>query len=500
MNTKAKANETETETKINKTILSRRNKTMKITKALTALTLALLLAIGIILPVLAAGDPVYSVGEAGVEVVIAKRLRTGIATETPGTTFTFVATPYSFDGVQADANKLPTLGTGNLITITYPAGNLPGQYVLDGTDYVKYVYRESGNIFAGVTFTQAGEYTWRIKEQAGGFTNTSTAEMIYNTTTEYEVTAYVQQKADGSGYFVWAVAAKILVLDQHGGNGNSIVGDKVDPRPGNPSDPNWNHSGMVFTNRFVKKGEPPVNPLTSKNSLSVLKRVAGSFKDENAYFKYQMSFKKNIVSPTETYPSTTFIAYIVNTNISGVHTSIVTGATTPSLTSNNIGGTGVNVNTGTGMITIPYGITNFTFDLKANQSILFFEMYVGSDYKIDELTPTNYTPGVNIKYYDKKSAYRTFTKAGSLGVTLSAPNDEDTLDPSLFFIGETTGNPNAVEFTNTRNLVTPTGLNINDLPFIGMIVLAIAGVTGYVGYRLFKNSRKRKALSLEYNQ
>jgi len=514
MNTKAN----EIETQINKNILSGRNKTMKTTKVLIALTLAIFLTFCSILPVFAAVVPVLDTegnptGAYRVEnetdvlaAVIAKRLKTAVGTSTPATTFTFTATPYSFDGVTADAAaKLPMIGPNknNIITIDYPAGNHPGEVVIEGTDTVKYVYRESADIFGGITFDRAGEYTWRIKEQTGPFVNSSTEQMIYNTTTEYEITAHVQQKADGSGYYIWAIGAKIVVLDE-GNKSGAAVGQKVDPQPGNPDEKNsWKHSGMVFTNKYIKKGEMPPDPKTGKSSLSVLKRVAGSFRDENAYFNYSMTFKKNAVVPADNENAlrNSFIAYILETDSGGTNTSIVTGNVL--LTNNKISGTGVTVDTTTGqpasgVITIPYTVTDFTFSLKANQTIAFFEMYVGTNYTITELSPTNYVPAAEIKYYDKKSVYRTFSDSAGMSANLAAVNDKDGTDPSLFFIGEP--ELNTVKFTNTRDSVTPTGLNINDLPFIGMIVLAIAGVTGYVGYKLFKNSRKRKAFILDCSQ
>lgn len=500
MNTKERKNKTQT----NKNLLFWRNKNMKTAKALLALTLTIFLAFGSIIPVFAVSPVLDNDGkptgaykaDSETEVlsaVVAKRLKTGIATETPAETFRFIATPLSFDSVTADANKLPQLGPNkdNIIPIAYTKGNHPGEVETDiNGNTVKYVYRESANIFAGVTFTQSGDYTWTIMEQTGTFANTATEEMIYNTTTKYEITAYVQQKSDGSGYYIWAIGTKIVVVDE-GNKDGAKQGDKVDPAPGGPNEGNnWKHSGMVFTNKYIKKGGTPTNPETDANSLSVLKRVAGTYKDENAYFNYAMTFKKNTVSSAETTPKTTFIAYILNTNATGTNTSVVTGT---DLTKNKILGTGVNVNATTGAITIPYGVADFTFSLKANQTIAFFEIYVGTTYTITELAPTNYIPAVEVKYYDKKSAYKTFNDTASISANLAVVNDKDTTDPSLLFIGEP--NANTVKFTNTRELVTPTGLNLNDLPFIGMIIIAVIGVAGYVVFKFRKNG-KAKNLNL----
>ena len=77
-------------------------------------------------------------------------------------------------------------------------------------------------------------------------------------------------------------------------------------------------------------------------------------------------------------------------------------------------------------------------------------------------------------------------ETGSKGAGLVLPDDvNNTVYTETLYVGE---GVNAADFTNTNNTTIPTGLDISDLPFIGIIVLAFGAAAVFITVKL----RKRK--------
>jgi hypothetical protein len=55
------------------------------------------------------------------------------------------------------------------------------------------------------------------------------------------------------------------------------------------------------------------------------------------------------------------------------------------------------------------------------------------------------------------------------------------------------GKGSEITIKNTREDITPTGLNLNDLPFIGMIVLALMSIIGFIILKSRKDKEYGKA-------
>ena len=55
--------------------------------------------------------------------------------------------------------------------------------------------------------------------------------------------------------------------------------------------------------------------------------------------------------------------------------------------------------------------------------------------------------------------------------------------------GSAAHNDNHADYVNDRDDVTPTGLDLNDLPFIGMILLAVGAIAGYIVVKARKGMR-----------
>jgi len=121
-----------------------------------------------------------------------------------------------------------------------------------------------------------------------------------------------------------------------------------------------------------------------------------------------------------------------------------------------------------------------SFSLKDNQRLTFVDTPVGSHYTIEELESKYYIPGVTV-VYDKNL---------SKNITLGTPNTKLTLpnsaiDSTMLFVSEDGSSAN---FLNTRDDVVPTGLNLNNLQFFAMIVLALGALGAYITVK----HRKRK--------
>ena len=97
-------------------------------------------------------------------------------------------------------------------------------------------------------------------------------------------------------------------------------------------------------------------------------------------------------------------------------------------------------------------------------------------YTVTEEATRDYKAKCTITYTDQNET-ASVSIGADYGVALS------TVDR---LVGE--GKDSAADYTNTHDSVTPTGLHLNDLPFIAMIALAILGITGYIMIK----SRKMK--------
>jgi len=503
MNTKAK----ETQAQTNKNLLFWRNKTMKTAKVLLTLALAIFLSLGATLPVFAeeptTQGPVV-IQETGKEeslkAAIAKILKMPIGTDTPDTTFEFTVTKVSYDNVEMPEAELlmPTIDTILRKFEITDTGIPPASDV-------KYVILETKDIFEGVKFENAGIYVYEIRENNDTFTevyhNLDEEKMVFSTAV-YTITAYVRQSEEknAQGDFEYYIYALTTVIDEKDTD-DQVIGDKVDPTP--KDEINNKHSGLVFTNTYTKRNNgdtDPIDPHTIdpddpdtypddpdpnsllEKSLIISKEVTGAFANPNVYFNYEMKFNKNSLMANEF----NFVAYIIDTSTP----AIITPDANNNITGGNIIGNAIIINS---------GVDIFEFSLKHNQTIAFYQIYMGTRYEITEKAAQYYTPAVEVTYYGSNGAQIERTGKAAENSPLTIPlltTTENNKVQAPIYIGASN---NKAEFTNDRDSVTPTGLNLNDLPFIGMIIIAIGGVAGYVGYRLFKNN-KRKDLSLDYNQ
>lgn len=419
----------------------KRNKTLK---ALLSLALAAMLCIGGMTTAFAAPGP-----SANDDVRIKKVLEmpdgTGIPASGFSFDFTFTAKEYnnqpaSSTIVNGAAMPTPTtisIGFDNTDTAVTPAPK-PGV-----TTYEK----ESGKIFDGTAWTAPGVYTYTVQETPTTYTNAATGETMTDSTAKYEVTAYVINNATNTGFEVNSITTK--PIDPTG-----AVGSKIDVTPGSDN-------GFVFTNVYEKTAGG-TDPLTQA-ALTISKTVAV---DANADYGKFFPFVINTTPASTQTGTVSYKAYLIE---GGAIVAPTTANGTLTTNTDANGDTYIEVTAGTAL----------NVNLKHGQSLGFVDMLVGSSFDVTESAVTNYK--------------------GDIALTVNGVSS--TVNGTGFGAAVTTGtqsigaNTNAAAFTNTvdATAITPTGITVNDLPFIGMMILAIGGFAAYVVIK----SRKKTAAENE---
>jgi hypothetical protein len=308
-------------------------------------------------------------------------------------------------------------------------------------------------LFSGKTFKSAGEYIFKVTEEDFDFTadnNDETTENLEKDNQYYELHLYVVNNKNEDGTLAEGTHIdQVTVADQ---NGNKVDPSDVDPEPAEPTgddpdpraDENYKADGFTFTNNYevsVKDKEvDPSNPEDPTNpeyaGFGVTKVVAGEYASKTQDFEFTVT----IVKPLGADSSITGGKYIVKEK-------------------NNEGNL-VNVTKD-----FTYGEA-FSVKIKDNQNFGISEMLLGSKVTILENGTLNYTPSVTGLIEGNGDLSGSLSKDVTVGTAKQGKN---------------------ANFTNTMedNNVTPTGIVINNLPYVLLIVIALGGIV------LF--TRKRRA-------
>jgi hypothetical protein len=164
-------------------------------------------------------------------------------------------------------------------------------------------------------------------------------------------------------------------------------------------------------------------------------------------------------------------AYVVEADESGAY-SVVTASENGAISGSDTNGSYLEFASGTPV----------TFSLKAGQYLVFIDTPVGTSYAIEEMGAAAYTPSATVVY--NGAAFGTEVK-GAKGEALALPTGFNDPEIDALYVGEAA---NSADFINDNDTTTPTGLDLNDLPFIGMIVLAMAALAAYVVVKTRKRS------------
>lgn len=413
-------------------------------KRIVALALTLVLCLAITVPVLAA--PVTGGTEASpIQIAITKLLEMPVGTTTPTADFIFEIKKIDFNGetTGTNYNEIPILGTAiNTTTGTFTLSSLPAS-LSNTVGGLKTVYLQTGDIFAGVTWPRAGVYKYNITERANTYTiaDPLKEDMTYSGG-DYDMFVYVENGATKN--FVTAVSSVVGTPATPG----QSAGQKVPGTPGTPGD-YANYSKMSFTNVYTKNPGP--NP--ADTALVISKAVAGGQADQTKYFDYTLTLTK----PATITTAVTYKVYVME------GATVVTAAA-------NYGGT---------ILTDAYGAyfeadsgTAESVSLKHGQHLAFGSLHIGAQYQVSEAAALKYTPSIALTVN---------------GTASTVPGTENTaLGTGPHYIGELA---NIAAYTNTYATVTPTGLDVNDLPFIMLLVVVAGALVTFVAVKYRKKAR-----------
>lgn len=398
-------------------------------KRLATFALAAVLAVGMGTTVLAE-EPVQE-EKKNAEAYITKEFQMPEGTTTPTSTFTFNVTPVSVDGANYDKKNMPS---SQDVTISYTAADT-ATAGNDGT--VKIV--KSEQVFKGTVWPHAGVYVYTITEADSGVTTDAEKydETVKYSKASYTATVLVKNKDDGTLY-VDNILVKKDKDDAGQETGGSDKDKKVDPSKPDEKDPTKD-GGLRFVNTYTKKikvtpvkpDPDPDNPgKTDDNDkqLGVKKIVTGDLGDKTKGFEFTVKVTAPALADTDTYK-----AKIVG----------------PDSADDSI----VSFSSG----------TDYTIKLKHGQELVFTDLHVGASYEVQETdNDTNYTA----KTYNVENSGTPQEQEGKKQIT-----------------GKVSEGSDLVSVVNNRTDTTPTGIVINNLPFILMIAAVLGGFAAYIAAR-----------------
>lgn len=289
----------------------------------------------------------------------------------------------------------------------------------DTTTSGKQIVKLTDDVLKGVKFSEAGQYTYSVTETEG-----TKADMTYSKAS-YLVSIFV--KTNDKGQFV---VDSIQIKQEKGDDGTDTKNAQKTPyTPGTDND-NGKGNEFVFNNNYDPKDgndKPTGKDITpeDKKGFVLRKEISGTNVNVNEKFKFSITATK----PVGTHSNETTFKYKVVTN-----------------------GTAGVEQTGT------YGIA-FDVELKHEDRVVFSKVLLGSTVKAEETVDGGYTKG--IKAGSKINGQEVALDKLKQGLAIGDHNDG-----------------NFVNFVNTPQ--TPTGILMNHLPFIALVLVAGAGILFFV--------------------
>lgn len=277
-------------------------------------------------------------------------------------------------------------------------------------------------------YQEAGKYEYTVIENETAqpaIPTDSVHEKMIMSKAEYTMDVYVENINDG------CQIANIIV--------NKTKDDKGETATGKVDISNTDKNGFEFTNTYVQEagtGENPSNPgedYKNYGSLNVSKKIELNENGGTASATDSFSFKATFNFPAGTDAST-------------------------------LGGVKVNGSA----ITLTDGACDFK--LKNGENKKFTGLPVGTTMTVTESATPNYKGSANV------------TINGADESTVAATKYNEAITVSNKKLGQ---KKNAVDVTNTYNNVPLTGIIMNNLPYIAMIVIGAAALVVYV-----QNKRK----------
>jgi len=467
---------------------TKRNKTSML-KILISMTLVLMLCLGTFLPVFAK-DSNMSEGDENspATAAITKILDMPVGTPIPEATFTFEFEPYKVDTNLHDPEA--PIGTKGYMPEITPKEI---EFEIDPSDPTKYkdtkyidystspttgvvsAYKESDdfvNLGEGIEWPHAGVYEYYVTETKNTFEGTDGNDGDYEETmlyseTKYIVRVYVESKSGGGTYVEVVTVHQIIKNAQN----DEIEGLKVDPTPGGDGE-NYDYSQMIFRNTYYREtGETdPTDPDSA--ALVISKTVLGAYSNlETLYFDFWIKITNPAVgfNGDEKYK-----AYVMEKKVDDANVTYV------NVTSDKNGA--ITVNGSDTYIEFTSGTTR-TVKLLHNQYLVFQPLPVGSTFAVEEQAMLNYTPEYYLTSLNNNNKKITGAQSLPLGFPSTAYSETNTDK----YIGVKN---NRADFINRYMNVTPTGISVDDLPYIAIIGLVLISFATFIMIIVRKNTKR----------
>ena len=348
--------------------------------------------------------------------------------KTPAETFTFTFTKHSKNGKTDLASAEDAIFPSiSSQTVTYTNADTSDG---DSTKPGKQVVKLTGDALAGKTFPDAGQYTYTVKETAG-----STTDMHYSGAS-YLVSVFTKTTPTGT-----IVVDSIQIKKEKNDDGTAnTTGTKVEYNPGANGDTSAAANNFVFNNDYNKKdGNNNSNgeeiQTNDKKGFVLKKTIVSGTPSLDERFTFTLKVEKPVGSTSQ---ATTFKYYTVNQ--AGVKQTEQTGT---------------------------YG-TGFSVVLKHKERVVFADVLLGSKVTTEETGDAGYTQGIGAN---------------------STLNGQPVTTVADLKNGKVIGDAgdNQIIFENTPQ--TPTGILLNNLPFIVLALMAGMGIFFFV-----KNRREEEEL------
>ncbi|MDR1292698.1 MAG: hypothetical protein LBJ91_04815 [Clostridiales Family XIII bacterium] len=435
------------------------------------LALALVLVISSFTLASADGKAQNGTSDDPAEVAITKVLQMPIGTSTPTYTYTFTFT--NKEKVGNDAT-VPTIGNEGKVTISFD-----GNEGFSTTGGIKTVTKETADVLTGVTWPTTGIYIYTVEEAAsvtdGSEVGDGWEESLTYSKAKYKIEVYVAES--GGSFYVQYVKAHRAV-DDEGEDVEENDASKVNVAPGD-GDTTGSHpfSGMAFTNKYVKTNtngfdeeEEDLADNTSTGALYIGGKISGNMADSTLPFAVDVSLTKPSV-----VTQSAFYAYLVDGNGNKVASPAAVyddpDKKTYTFTVNEESGEASH---------------NPSVELISGQRLVFVNLPVGMTYNTGQEGTPNYAKTLTVKYgmnsMDILGGSEAAAVAGA-GVNTEALSETN---PEALMIGEDGGN--GVVYTHDYGITTPTGVVIENLPYILLVLLVLAGLVAYIAGR----SRRRR--------
>lgn len=408
----------------------------KIVSKLFAGAMALTLCLGTCNVALAAPDATEAKGAS-----ITKELDIAEGIQTPEVTFSFnfvqvTEGTYSAKGDDEGKVELP------VATAKAPIENVDLKFTNADSSTDGKIVKESKNFLAGVKFPNAGVYKYTVTEVQGATevnNGTGVGKMTYDTTT-YNLFVSVKNGANGT-----EVDSVVVEKDSDTGNeDNKVEGapstseevnSTIEGDDTNTSD-NATGNDFRFINKYTKNGGGIVDPVDpdpnqpdpdkAQSALKISKEVKGDLADLTLGFTFNV--KLDIPASADVTSAEGFIYNADGTYVSNK--------------------------------TFENGDNEFT--LAHGQYLTFKKLPAGTQYTVTETGTKNYT-GV------------TSTTVGGGEAIEVAGTKNETVSTAQSLVSENAGNGTIVTNTYDDQSATPTGILVNNLPYIALILVAVIG-------------------------